>query len=185
MQGYGGFQYELGVEYSVEGEVKECHNGLHFSLNLQDAFSYKDRLNHRFFKVKAYVRKQDFENYGYRPRDFYHPYSYSASKRVDKLAAQKIVLVEEITETEDMFKWIRREYPEVDTFNDVKQVRAAGYNNFVKNKYTKILSKYFSALFVEVFIDRFEGNLKTKTNEIVAYMEEGVSKDVAIYLLMK
>ena len=186
MQGYGGFQYELGIEYTVEGEVQECRNGLHFSLRLEDVFNYRDRLNNRFFKVKACVREQDFKKYGARPRDYYNPYSFSTRAQIDKLAAQKIVLTEEITETEEMLKWIRREYPEIDTFDDVKQVRASGYDKFVKNKYKQRLSKYFSELFVEIFINRFYNDkLRSKTNEIIAYMEEGVSKDVAIYLVMK
>ena len=58
MQGYKGFQYELNKEYSVDGEVEECKNGLHFSLKLDDVFHYKNCLTHRFFKVKAYVRKK-------------------------------------------------------------------------------------------------------------------------------
>jgi hypothetical protein len=187
MQGYGGFQYELGTEYTVDGEVKECANGFHFSICLEDAFNYKERLTHRFFKVKAYVREEDFKTYGTRPRDYYDPYSYRSYReaRIDKLAAQKIILTEEITETEVMLKKIQNEYPEIETFDDVKTVRASGYKTFVKKKYTDKLSKYFSELFVELFIDRFDGNLKSKTNEIIAYMEEGVSKEVAIYLLMK
>lgn len=186
MQGYGGFQYELGVEYSVEGEVRECRNGLHFSVSLEDAFHYKDRLTHRFFKVKAYVRKRDFINYGNHVRDLLSPYSYSIHGRIDKLAAQKIVLVEEITETEEMLRKIKQEYPDVNTFDDVKQVREYGYDKFRKDKYRQKLSKYFSELFVEIFIDRFyDDQLELKTNEIIAYMEEGVSKDVAIYLVMK
>ena len=186
MQGYGGFQYELGKQYSVDGEIKECENGLHFSLTLEDASYYKDILKNRFFKVKAYVRKQDFENYGSCIESPFLSHHYYMTARINKLAAQKIVLVEEITKTQEMLNRIQVTYPEIDNFDDVEQARMFGYERFVKNKYKQKLSKYFSELFVEIFIDRFSmSELKTKINEIIAYMEEGVSKDVAIYLLMK
>ena len=205
MQGYGGFQYELGKEYSVDGEIEECKNGLHFSLKLEDAFGYKQCMSHRFFKVRAYVRKKDVDNYGVeKPIDATYTMRYKIIQ--DKLAAQKIILTEEITETEIVLNAIKDIYPKVKTYDDAKQVRLLGYEVFVTNKYREVLSKYFSELFVELFIDKFsmtttkcyfygsrlhdmevfsDTELEAKTKEIIAYIEEGVSKDVAIYLLMK
>lgn len=179
MQGYDGFQYEINIEYSVDGEVIVCRNGLHFSLNLKDAFKYKDCFSDRFFKVKAYVRKRDLDRYGR-----YDLYSLSAT-RSDKLAAQKIILTEEITNTAEMVGTICEMYPIIETISDLKQVKMLGYEKFKNNKCKEKLSKYFSELFAEIFVDKQSYNLVSKTNELVAYMEEGISKDVAIYLVMK
>ena len=182
MQGYGGFQYELGIEYSIDGEVEECKNGFHFSKYLEDTFKYRDCLNNRFFKVKGLVKASDAALYGKTIQ--YDNFAYYSIK--DKLAAKKIILTEEITDSEEMLAYIKRRYSEIQTVNDVEQVRLLGYEKFVHNKYTEKLSEYFSELFVELFIERFRYNsLSNKTKEIIAYMEEGVSKDVAIYLLMK
>lgn len=185
MQGYGGFQYELGVEYSIDGEIEVCKNGFHFSKNLTDAFYYKDCLKHRFFKVKGLVKASDAALYGKREyaRDVYGLRAYDI---INKLAAKKIILTEEITDSKEVLSRIQMQYPEVETFDDVAKARPLGYDKFVKMKYREKLSKYFSELFVELFIEKFiTSSLPDKTKEILAYMEEGVSKDVAIYLLMK
>ena len=185
MQGYGEFQYELCIEYSIDGEVKECYNGFHFSKNLVDTFHYRDCLNNRFFKVKGLVKASDVALYGKR-MSCGDVFSYLNSPVKDKLVAKKIILTEEITDSEEMLTHIKRSYSEIQTVNDVEQVRLLGYEKFVQNKYIEKLSKYFSELFVELFVERFSyHSLPYKTKEIIAYMEEGVSKDVAIYLLMK
>lgn len=185
MQGYGGFQYELGVEYSIDGEVKECYNGFHFSKNLGDVFNYRDCLYNRFFKVKGLVKTSDVALYGKRIPYNDDYYCFNAPIK-DKLVAKKIILTEEIIDCEEILMHIKNKYPEVQTLDDARQARLLGYDKFVHDKYAEKLSKYFSELFVELFIETFRRNsLSNKTKEIIAYMEEGVSKDVAIYLLMK
>ena len=37
---YGGFTYEIGKTYRIEGELKMCENGFHFCKNLIDVFGY-------------------------------------------------------------------------------------------------------------------------------------------------
>ena len=193
MQGYNEFQYELGTEYTADGEPEVCSNGFHFCLNLKDVFGYQNCLG-RFFKVKAYVKKKDYDRYG----ELQDPRGW-VSSRIDKLAAKKIILIEEITDTDaNITSRIYDQYPYIKTADDIKQARTMGYEKFVVNMSKEMLSKYFSELFVELFVNthlyvitssgsRFtsESTLMKKTAEIIAYMEEGVSKDVAIYLLMK
>lgn len=185
MKGYGDYQFELGVEYSIDGKIEVCKNGFHFSKNLTDAFFYKDCLKHRFFKVKGLVKASDAALYGkgeYAP-DVYGLRPYNI---INKLAAKKIILIEEITDSKEVLSSIQMQYPEVETFDDVEKARPLGYDKFVKMKYREKLSKYFSELFVELFIEKFDISiLPRRAKEIIAYMEEGVSKDVAIYLLMK
>ena len=73
MTAHDGFQYELGKTYTIEdpNSVKICECGFHFSLDLKDVFNYYDLINNnRFFKVKALVRKEDYERYG-KIEDYY------------------------------------------------------------------------------------------------------------------
>lgn len=58
-------QYEIGKTYVMpEGsDIKLCESGFHFCLGLIDVFSYYAiGRGRRYFKVKALVRKSDFEN---------------------------------------------------------------------------------------------------------------------------
>lgn len=192
MKAYDDFQYEVGVEYTVDGEPEVCNNGFHFCLSLKDVFGYQNCLG-RFFKVKAYVREKDYASYG-----TIKSYGWGGTK-IDKLAAKKIILTEEITDTEESItSSIYKNYPEIQTEDDIQQARIIGYEKFVTNKCKNMLSKYFSELFIELFINKHlhhitasgtrytsESTLMANTKEIITYMEEGVSKDVAIYLLMK
>jgi hypothetical protein len=61
-----GYQYELGVQHDMpEGEeVQVCYKGFHLCLNLREVFRFYDVGNgNRFFKVKALVKKIDYETY--------------------------------------------------------------------------------------------------------------------------
>ena len=76
-----GEQYQLNEERICNGNPEICSNGFHFCLNLQEVFHYYPfDFKNRFFKVKAYVKESDYDNY-----EKYH-----------KLAAKKIILTEEI-----------------------------------------------------------------------------------------
>lgn len=87
---HNNFQYELGNVYSMGSEeIKLCEKGFHFSLQLQDVFTYYDVIeDNRFFKVRGLVKKSDFDNYCI---DFH-----------DKIVAKQIEIVEEINNVEIM-----------------------------------------------------------------------------------
>src|SRR5574343_156540 len=50
-----GFQYEVGKEYSLEGNLKICRNGFHFCKNPFDCLEYYDNIegDKRLFLVEA------------------------------------------------------------------------------------------------------------------------------------
>ena len=61
-----GYQYELGVQHDMpeDEEVQLCSKGFHLCLNLRDVFKFYDVGNgNRFFKIKALVKKTDYETY--------------------------------------------------------------------------------------------------------------------------
>lgn len=89
------FQYEIGKKYDMpdDVEIKECERGFHLCLKLDDVFAYYNiGEGNRFFKVKALVRKKDYDSYG--ECDWY-----SLSKK-DKIASKSIIFVSELTRDE-------------------------------------------------------------------------------------
>lgn len=90
------FQYELNKQFDMPEDVKieECENGFHLCLNLNDVFNYYSiGRGHRFFKVKALVRKSDKEKYGKLITDIY---GLRISKH-DKIVAKSIIFISELT----------------------------------------------------------------------------------------
>lgn len=62
-----GYQYEFGkVHYMpTDAEIKDCESGFHLCTKLNDVFTYYQvGEGRRYFKVKALVRKKDYEEYG-------------------------------------------------------------------------------------------------------------------------
>ena len=51
---YNNFQYEIDKQYECKGEIVDCKNGFHLSLNLQDVLHYWNLDGRtRFFNVEA------------------------------------------------------------------------------------------------------------------------------------
>ena len=46
------FQYEIGKEYEIDGDIKVCKRGFHACENPMDVFDYYDMLNSRFAEVE-------------------------------------------------------------------------------------------------------------------------------------
>ena len=105
MQGYDNFQYELNKQFDMpeDAVIEECHCGFHFCLNLRDVRLYYDiKDNNRFFKVKALVRKKDYENYN--SYYIFGRYSFNSS---NKLAAKSIVLLQELSNEEIFYEHLK------------------------------------------------------------------------------
>lgn len=49
-----GFQYEVGKEYHINGDLKICANGFHACQDLMDVFDYYSMSNSRFAIVKMW-----------------------------------------------------------------------------------------------------------------------------------
>lgn len=118
MRGRGNFQYELGKTYEKEENDKEiivCHSGFHFCLNLDDVMHYYDYMSNsftnRYFKVRALVRKSDYEKYGTEDNSpsltmWVNTLGYQVSTKIDKLVAKSITILEEIPKEEIWEKYI-------------------------------------------------------------------------------
>lgn len=86
------YQYELGKRFDMpdDSTIEECLRGFHMCLHLKDVYNYYTIGNgRRFFKVRALVRKKDYDAYG-----TYIGHLYGCA-RSDKLAAKSIEFISE------------------------------------------------------------------------------------------
>lgn len=106
-----GYQYELGMQHDMpdDADIKECEQGFHLCKTLDDVFRYYEVCDgHRFFKVRALVRKSHYERYGEATEEYkehvklgrtaygFTPHFWG-SKVYDKMVARSIIFEQELT----------------------------------------------------------------------------------------
>lgn len=186
MRGYHGFQFKLNTTYMATGKVALCNNGFHFCLNLEDVINYfynwLGNEYHRYFKVRALVKQKDVESYG----DYHH-----------KIVAKEIILTEEITYNQETIDAICKCHDiKINSIDDFTEMCKFGYYRYRFNQCKDMLEQKYSPVFVTVFIDKLREQAKdysgydykymfNKVEEALAYYDEGLSKDMAVYLLMR
>ena len=57
-----GFQYEVGKEYEIDGEIKCCNRGFHACKSPVEVWDYYDMLNSRYAEVEQYGKIDKEEN---------------------------------------------------------------------------------------------------------------------------
>jgi hypothetical protein len=90
-----GYQYELGKQHDMpeDAEIVECLSGFHLCKRLENVFGYYPvGSGRRFFKVKALVRKQDW--------DACDPYFVTWGPVKNKVVSKSIIFEEELEPTE-------------------------------------------------------------------------------------
>ena len=140
-----GYQYELGKQYDMpeDEEIKACESGFHLCLSLNDVLRYYYvGSGHRFFKVKALVRKSDERKYGsYYLSDIYY------GSGVDKLAAKSIIFLSELT-TDEILKGtdaenLPEEYKQLAIDIDIKHaVGCYQQHTLMKDGYSETFASY-------------------------------------------
>lgn len=153
------FQYELNKQFDMpeDAKIEACNSGFHFCLYLVDTFDfYNIGFGNRFFKVKALVRKADYENYKNSGNNsimrsyLYTSQPYSAAPCNNrKLAAKSIILTEEVS---------------IDTI--------------LKGTYAKNLPDQYKAIAIET-------NIKTAFDQfhVDTLIEDGYSEAFANYIV--
>ena len=138
------YQYELGVQHDMpEGaSIITCDSGFHLCLELKDVFNfYRVGDGNRFFKVKALVRKTDYDEYtskGTAIMVFYE------SK---KLAAKSIIFESELTPDEVLNhtegKDLPKEYKNLAMEKSLKETLARyQLNTLVEDGYSAAFAGY-------------------------------------------
>lgn len=57
-----GFQYEVGKEYEMDGEIKYCNRGFHACKSPMEVWDYYDMLNSRYAEVEQSGKIEKEEN---------------------------------------------------------------------------------------------------------------------------
>lgn len=92
------YRFRIGETFTVSNEkdVKLCEHGFHLCATLKDVLNYYPiGDNNRFFKVKALVRKEDYDSL-YLNCAWLFREQYSAPPK-DKIAAKSIIFIEELS----------------------------------------------------------------------------------------
>lgn len=172
------FQYKLSEMYSMDEDVKieVCKNGFHFCRDLKDVFEYYHiKKSNRFFKVRALVRKKDYEKYGtvVQKTGLFG----RMEERIDKLVAKKIILERELTLDEIFFEDKYADWTE----DEKKLAVAEGCRAVLVNRkarelvevgYSEAFAKYIS-----------ESDNMTKKALAVA-SQPGLSMDMKVFAIM-
>ena len=153
--------FEIGERFDMpeDARISVCSSGFHLCSKLEDVYSYYSIGDeHRFFKVRALVRKSDYEEClgkrAYRMGSIGLPYLMSN----DKLVAKSIEFVEECT-LDEIFEAARKHYNISDDWNDDLKKEAIttniqkvilrlrierNFDNLILLGYSEALSKYMA-----------------------------------------
>jgi hypothetical protein len=173
------FQYELGKEFIYDGQIDLCNSGFHACKNLEDVFTYYS-LNgkNRFFKIKAFVPENYNENF-----NKYVVKCDSVGIRTTEFVTSKIQFISECAYN-DLKYYITQKYPMIENENEYHD-HICNYDIFAKNKFIK---KMINFGYSESFATVISNNLNNYENILSyaqAFEDEGISKDLKIYMLIK
>ena len=155
-----GYQFKLGERHTMPADAKivMCESGFHLCLNLKDVLSFYAVDNgNRFFRVKALVRKRDYENYG--KYDESSPFSwFLGNTSRDKLVAMSIDFMSELT-TDEIFDLLDVEKYSDWTREEKELARSRGFGAAQKKHDENILVKLGYAVEMAAYImkkDKYE-----------------------------
>ena len=179
-------QYELNKIITYSGEPEVCETGFHFCTLLVDVFRFRPlTIGARYFKVKGFVKEKDVKEFS------------MSEDKVSKFAAKQIILTEEIVLDYDFLKENSLNYLKVvgkiiflskEEFEDCFiQKKYSSNEDFVKKMFYKTMKKAgYSDIFTQVIMDKKRCNELVELIPLVKALDaEGVSKDMAVYTLLK
>jgi hypothetical protein len=187
-----GFQFERGNIFAMPaGEpIVDCESGFHLCLKLDDVFGYYPiGKGHRFFRVRALVRKSDVAEYGVKP---VNPYEAGTMQSAmwqlqnvgllgngyrDKLAAKAIEFMYELTpdeifESTDMKDWSSDEKFMALSFDKDYVLKQREVDTLVSDGYSKP--------FAELIVDQ----KRFRVAHSVASQQD-LSMDMKVYYILK
>lgn len=192
------YQYMMGVRHDMpEGaDIEECKSGFHFCRDLKDVFDYYEiTKGHRFFKVRALVRKKDYEAYG-KPDDqirygyVYLMPSFSGIRLKNKLTSKSIEFLSELTVDEiltafgvDITGWtdedkslaMEKGTKEVYKVRKVRELMELGYSDLMSRHIVYSLDKYEMA---KVLISQTDISMDTR---IMLLFDNNANSDTKIW----
>jgi hypothetical protein len=179
-----GYQYELGVQHDMpkDAEISLCDSGFHLCKELSDVFDYyKIGDGNRYFKVKALVRKDEYENY-----DNVNPYIFALSSSGKKLVSKSIVFESEVPREElykeiilgsyDIPEGMSYKYFDIACEHSLSRARVAYWcDTLIADGYSEAFAKYVS---------KYEPNKVAERAHALAALP-GLSMDVKVMSIFK
>lgn len=184
------YQFEMYEQFDIpEGrEIVDCECGFHFCKDLKDVFPYYDIGNgNRFFRVRALVRKEDYENYGKLYKTSHYPsntlfYIPLIGTERNKLAVKSIQFLYELT-PDEVFSTFDKE-ADVHTWDTEKKALAMKHSlNYVRNieRINELIALGYSKAFAEYIVMN-----TTKFNKAKAVgSQTGLSMDMKVLYILK
>lgn len=153
-----GYQYELNKQFDIEPgtKVRECSNGFHLCLKLEDVFRYYPiGGSNKFFKVKALVRKEDYDDYD---KCIVSNGAFPGWRKRDKFAAMSIIFTDEVPmnelceaarkflgDQEEFAKYIPDEYMQIAFESSVSEACAAYFKDtLMSDGYSEAFSHFIA-----------------------------------------
>lgn len=143
------FQYEVGKTYNHSSDNPiVCESGFHFSLKLEEVFSYFP-LNmiafpHQYCKVRALVREKDIYPNGL----------INFEDGANKYTSKSIEILEELT-YDDLKEYILAAHKFVKSEEDYLKILEKGYSNFLFNILKERINNLgFTELYSKIIEDR-------------------------------
>ena len=180
MTATGNFQYTLNELYAMDedAEIIECKSGFHFCKDLKDVFEYYDIGScRRFFKVRAMVRKKDYEKYGTK-EDRGTWFGVPLGNRVNKLVAKKIILERELTPDEIFFEDKYADWTDDEKKLALKEGVRAVYNNRTA---VKLVEAGYSETFAKYISESASSMIK---KALAVASQPGLSMDMKVFAIM-
>lgn len=186
------FQYELGAGYHIDDdkEIRECVNGFHLCLKLEDVFRYYTPGDgKRYFKVKALVRKRDYEEYGEYETSTWtmdgklYTFSNPFGGIRNKLVAREIIFLEEV-DTTLLYDEIRKTYTALkDASDDVIRTAISDSVDAAIDiqRVETLVNDGYSRAFAE-YINKNDADKFEKAHALAA--EKELSMDVRVLSIM-
>ena len=186
------YQYVLGELHNMpnESDIKECKSGFHFCKTLKDVFKYYDIHNgHRFFKVRALVRKDHYERYGKETEEYkeylndrsFNMYRmhFWGQKYYDKMVARSIIFEQELT-PDEIFAETRYDIASWD--DKYKQLALEIGVELAANviRTDKLVELGYSEAFARLVIDAKKYDIAKSVGS-----QPGLSMDVKCWLIFK
>lgn len=177
------FQYDFGKTYIKEQSIPEyC---FYFSRNLRDVFNCCPYdFPNRVFKVHCLVSKEDYEQNGH----------FSFGVFINNLIAKEIKIISEIPK-EELFPIVKKDYIMLESLDEF--ISITNYRTFILHKFVVKLSRFYSESFAIVLFEEildkykkdasennFENELSKTIKKAIVLAEEGLSKDMCVYLLL-
>lgn len=178
------YQYELGKQFDMpeDAKIEACEGGFHLCSILTDVYRYYDiGYGNRFFKVKALVRKKDYDDL---QQTSAHSYIFALSMKDSKLAAKSIEFIEELTPDEILKSYVTGDWTDED-----KQEAIQHGIDYVKNKHVALEQEKNVQTLVELgYSEPFASWLVSDDKYGVAFAvgsQPELSMDMKVLAIMK